>query len=178
MFFIPGPFISAITFPGVIIHELSHQLFCNYFKIPVYEVCYFRFGNPAGYVIHGEPEKTRHQALVSVGPFLINTILGALLTFPSALRTFEFDGAATTIDIILMWLGISIAMHAIPSTGDAQSMWDAVFKKQTSILTKLSVAPIVGLIYLLSIGSVLWLDLVYGIIVSLLLPNLLVGALA
>jgi len=177
MFFIPGSLISAITFPGVVIHELAHQLFCRFFNIPVFEVCYFRFGNPAGYVIHGESENWVHQVLVSAGPFFINSLLGALLTFPSALRIFEFNGATTPIDGVLMWFGISIAMHSIPSTGDAKSMWAAVSGKRVPIIAKLCVSPVVGLIFILSVGSVLWLDLLYGVAVSLALPKLIVAVL-
>jgi len=178
MFFIPGNFIAAITFPGIVIHELAHQLFCRYFKIPVYQVCYFRFGNPAGYVVHGPSKNWVQQVLVGAGPFFLNSLLGAFLAFPSALRVFEFDGAATTLDIVLIWLGISIAMHAIPSTADAKSMWAAVSGKKASVFAKLGVAPVVGLIFVLAIGSVVWLDLFYGVAVSLALPKLLVMILA
>ncbi len=174
MFFIPGSLIAAITFPGVVIHELAHQLFCRYFKIPVYQVCYFRFGNPAGYVVHGPSENWIQQVLVGAGPFFLNSLLGALLAFPSALRVFEFDGAASPMDIVLIWLGVSIAMHAIPSAGDAKAMWAAVSGKKASIFAKLGVAPIVGVIFLLALGSVVWLDLVFGIAISLALPKLLV----
>ena len=178
MFFVPGSLIAAITFPGVVIHELAHQLFCRYFKIPVYQVCYFRFGNPSGYVVHGQPGKWTHNVLVGAGPFFLNSVLGATLAFPSALRVFEFDGAASTLDGILIWLGVSIAMHAIPSTGDARSMWQAVSGDRASLLAKVTVAPVVGLIFVLALGSVVWLDLIYGIGVSLALPKLLVAALA
>lgn len=47
MFFIPGQLIAALTFPGVIVHEMAHQLFCRLFRVAVLDVCYFRFG-PAG----------------------------------------------------------------------------------------------------------------------------------
>jgi hypothetical protein len=176
--FIPGSIISALTFPGIVIHELAHQLFCRYFKIPVYQVCYFRFGNPAGYVVHGHSTNWVHQVLVSAGPFFLNSALGALIAFPSALRFFEFDGAATTLDGILIWLGISIAMHAIPSTVDAKSMWNAVSGEKASILVKLGIAPVVGLIFILAIGSAIWLDAIYGIAVSLALPKLMVVLMA
>jgi hypothetical protein len=178
MFFIPGVVISAVTFPGVVIHELAHQLFCRWFKVPVYQVCYFRFGNPAGYVIHAQPEKWGRNVLIGIGPFFVNSIFGALVAFPSSLRFFEFQGVATGLDTLLMWLGISIAMHAIPSTGDARSMWQAVSGKKASVLAKLAVAPIVGLLYALALGSFFWLDVVYGIGVCLALPKLLVMALA
>jgi hypothetical protein len=178
MFFIPGTVVAALTFPGVVIHELAHQLFCRFLGIPVYEVCYFRFGNPAGYVIHAKPDKWIQQVLVSAGPFFMNSFLGSILSLPSALRVFEFEGAASPIDIILIWLGISIAMHAIPSTGDAKSMWSSVSAENAPVMAKFAVAPIVGIIYLLALGSVVWIDLLYGFGVSMVLPKLFVAALS
>ena len=178
MFFIPGSVISVLTFPGVVVHELAHQLFCRYLKIPVYQVCYFRVGNPAGYVIHAQTSRWVHQVLIGSGPFFLNSLLGGLFAFPSALRGFEFNGAGSVIDAILIWLGVSIAMHAIPSTGDAKSMWLAVSGQKAPVLAKLGVAPLIGIIYLLAIGSVFWLDLLYGVAVSLALPKLLVAVLA
>ena len=52
---IPGFLISLVTFPGVIVHELAHVVFCRLTKTPILSVCYFRLGNPAGYVIHERP---------------------------------------------------------------------------------------------------------------------------
>ena len=31
---IPGPIISALTFPGVVVHEFAHETFCKLFKVP------------------------------------------------------------------------------------------------------------------------------------------------
>ena len=178
MFFIPGSLISAVTLPGIVVHELAHQLFCRYYRIPVYEVCYFRMGTPAGYVVHGEAKSWTQQVMISAGPFFINSILGAVLCFPSILRVSGFEGGASILDGVLIWLGISISMHAIPSIGDAKSMWSAVAKQRSSNLAKLCVAPLVGLIYLLSLGSFFWLDLIYGVMVSAALPNLIVEILS
>ena len=47
---IPGFVISIITFPGVIVHELAHQLFCRWCKVPVYEVKYFQCKNPLYFI--------------------------------------------------------------------------------------------------------------------------------
>ena len=52
MFFIPGFVIAIVTFPGVIVHEAGHLFFCKLFELQVYAVCFFRVGNPAGYVVH------------------------------------------------------------------------------------------------------------------------------
>ena len=85
MFFIPGPLIALATFPGAIVHALAHQLFCRWFRIPVLNVCYFRVGNPADFVIHEPATKSYQSVLISVGPFLVNTIIGAIVSFPAAI---------------------------------------------------------------------------------------------
>jgi hypothetical protein len=49
--YIPRILVSVLTFPGIIFHELGHQLFCKFTGVRVIKVRYFRFGNPAGYVL-------------------------------------------------------------------------------------------------------------------------------
>jgi len=175
MFFIPGIIIAAVTFPGVIVHEFAHQLFCRLTRTAVLEVCYFRIGNPAGFVKHEHPSKPAHQVWIAIGPFFVNTIIGALLALPAFLPVVQFE-SATLLDYILFWLGISIAMHAFPSTGDAANVWSLLKRSETPFIVKLIGAPIVGLINLGAIGSFFWLDLIYGVAIAALLPNLLVHA--
>lgn len=166
-----------VTFPGIIVHELAHQLFCRWFKIPVFEVCYFRTQNPMGYVIHEKAPKKYQALMISIGPFLINTVLGFLIAFPAALQ-FKFDDP-NLLDFLLLYLGISIAMHAFPSTGDAQALWSEVTgSENSSLLTKVLVAPVVGLIYLGALGSMFWLDAIYGFFVAVGLPYILLKAFA
>lgn len=174
---IPSILISFATFPGVIVHELAHRLFCWWFRIPVFDVCYFRFDNPVGYVLHEIPSKTYQSVLVSTGPFIINTVLAFLISFPAAIR-YRLDGA-TPFTTLLLYLGISIGAHAFPSTGDASAMWDSVMHGTTSSrLNRILVAPIVGFIYVGAIGSVFWLDILYGLAVALILPQRLVALFA
>ena len=135
MYLLLGQIITLITFPGVVIHELSHQLFCRFLTVEVEEVCYFRIGSPAGYVIHEPTKKWIHTVAIAAGPFFINSLIASILAFPVALKI-EFGN---TSDILLLWLAISIGMHAIPSTGDAQSMWRAVSGNRASLGAKLFV---------------------------------------
>lgn len=74
MFFIPGWLIALITFPGVMVHELAHHFFCDLSRVPVFRICYYRVGNPAGYVIHGKTADLRANLLISVGPLFVNII--------------------------------------------------------------------------------------------------------
>jgi hypothetical protein len=174
---IPGFLISLVTFPGVIVHELAHQLFCRWFKVPVFKVVYFQLANPVGYVLHEIPVKKWHSIMISIGPFFVNTILGGLIALPAALPVFKFDSGGP-LDYFLIYLGVSIAMHAFPSTGDADAIWQHIKDKNTSIWVKIFGYPIIGLIYLGSLGSFFWLDLLYGFGVAIGLPNLLIAMLA
>jgi hypothetical protein len=178
MFFIPGFVISAVTFPGVIVHELAHLLFCRWTDTKVMAVCYFRFGNPAGYVVH-EPATSAWQAiLISMGPFFLNSLLAIVIGVPVVPKLVNFPGSLTAVDLLLAWVAISVGMHAIPSRGDARSMWSQVFHASGLSLAKIVVVPLAGLIYLLALGSVIWLDLAYGVAVVVALPMILVQVLA
>ncbi|MFH1362331.1 MAG: metalloprotease family protein [bacterium] len=166
--------ISLLTFPGVIVHEMGHQLFCRILKIAVFDVCYFQVENPAGYVSHEIPNKEYKHLLITIAPFFFNSIVGALIAFPAAIQVFLIESGGF-FDYFLIWLGVSIAMHAFPSTGDAASLWDVVNSSKTSLIFRLLGTPVVGLIYLGAMGSVLWLDLLYGIAVASFLPRLIVS---
>ncbi|QUH29968.1 metalloprotease family protein [Vallitalea guaymasensis] len=174
---IPGQIISLATFPGVIVHEMAHQFFCRISRVAVFDVCYFRFANPCGYVVHEEPKKVYQHVLISIGPFIINTILGALIAMSAAIPVLRFN-SGDFLDFFLIWLGISIAMHAFPSRGDANNIWELIKSNETNWLTKIICFPIVVLIYIGALGSVVWLDLLYGMAVALLIPNLLLKILA
>lgn len=171
--FIPGQFISAFTFPGVIVHELAHQLFCRLYKVPVFEVVYYQFGNPAGYVLHERVKNKWQGMMISVGPFIVNTVLGALIALPASLPVFRFNTAGL-LDWVLIYLGVAIAMHAFPSTGDANSIWESLKEEDTPLPAKIIGYPVVGIIYLGSLGSFFWLDLLYGVGVAIGLPTLLI----
>lgn len=176
MLFIPGVIISIITFPGVIVHELAHQIFCYFMKIPVYEVKYFQFKNPSGYVIHERTDKPLKAFLISVGPFLINTILGIIIMSSVSIELIGFEDLDNILSLFVGWIGISILMHAFPSTVDGKGLVDSILKnKEVNILMRIITAPVIGLIYLGALGSVIWLDLIYAIGVSMVLPRILIN---
>jgi len=180
--------ISIVTFPGVIVHELAHQLFCYLRRVPVYQVKYFQPQNPCGYVLHEATENPLNNFVISMGPFIVNTLLGAVILLPASIEftvyglLTEIRGGNVGFDIFLRsglmlvsgWLGISVIMHAFPSTGDAKVLVANILKnKDVSMLTKVLVAPFVGFIYLGAIGSYFWLDLGYALLIAFLLPKLI-----
>src|SRR6267154_2288314 len=99
--FVPGFVISLLTFPGIIVHELAHQLFCRYYKVPVFKVVYFRVGNPAGYVLHEAVNNKWQGMMISIGPFILNTVIGAVISLPAALPVFKLHTAGP-LDYLLI----------------------------------------------------------------------------
>ena len=162
MLFIPGTLIAILTFPGVIVHEAGHRLFCSLAGVRVYKTCYFRLGNPAGYVIHGPVQSYGAGFLICVAPFIVNTAV-ALLIFSIAVNV-----SSNAVAFPLYWLGISIGMHAFPSSGDADNLWR--YSKAVWRHNPLAVLgfPAVILIKIAAVLSIIWFDLFYAI--ALLLP--------
>lgn len=163
---IPGFIISIITFPGVIAHEFAHSLFCRLTGTAVRSVCYFRLGNPAGYVIHDTPDSTWKQIIIGSGPFVVNTGIGLALGIIA-----YFSKELGAMQHVIEWLGISIAMHSFPSSTDAKVIWKSIWEKGAPISAKLVGTPLVGCIMLGAIGSFFWLDLFYGVAITLIVPR-------
>lgn len=171
---IPGFIISIATFPGVMIHELAHAMFCRLTGTRIHKICYFRLGNPAGYVIHDIPTNVWKHILIGVGPFLLNTLIGLIFGLAAAYEHVDFD-KLTWMTGLYLWLAISVAMHSFPSTGDAKSIWRSVWSKGAPITAKLVGTPLVAIIFLGALGSIFWLDAIYGFGVVVELPKLLFG---
>ncbi len=173
MFFIPGWLVAIVTFPGVIVHEAAHMLFCKLRGVVVLDVCFFRFGNPAGYVVHEETEDFTTTFLVCVGPLLVNSVLCMVFCFPS-LMPIKFFDLGDPLDYGLMWLGISIGMHAFPSTQDASTLWTQAREAagDFNVLALISF-PLVGLIFIANILSIIWFDALYGLALGILVPTIL-----
>ena len=171
--FIPGILISLFTFPGVIVHEFAHLFFCKLRKVAVFEVCYFRVANPVGYVIHENTSNFNTTFLISMGPFFVNTILCLLICFPAYIPI-NFFGISHPLSYFLMWLGVSIGMHAIPSNQDARNLYEQATEKlkEKNILALISF-PIIGLIYVFNILRFFWADLAYGVAIGVGLPALI-----
>jgi hypothetical protein len=169
---IPGFLIAILTFPGVIVHEAAHMLFCKIRHVPIFDVCFFRFGNPVGYVAHGKIDDFTSSFLVAVGPFLVNSVLCIFICLPAFVPVRIF-GLGDPLSYFLLWLGISIGMHAFPSTQDASNLY-AHAKQAAGRLNPLAILsfPLVGAIYVANILTVLWFDYIYGIAIGLGLPTL------
>jgi hypothetical protein len=151
----------------------SHLLFCKIRRVPVLDVCFFRFGNPAGYVVHGDVKDFTSIFLIAVGPFIINSLLCVVICFPAYFPMQVFD-VTPTLSPLLLWLGISIGMHAFPSNQDARILVSHAREaaRNGNVLAIISF-PLVGLIFLANLLSFFWIDLIYGVALGIGVPSLI-----
>lgn len=169
--YIPAKLVALLTFAGVIVHEIAHKFFCDLAKVPVYKVCYFRYDNPSGYVEHAPVKDIKSSFLISVGPFIVNSILCAVLTFPAVFPTTILSVEDRSVVFsILMWLGISIGTNAF---NGGQAMVEFLsLVKENSVSRGLTLGV---RLLILVIKAINWLDgvyvgLLYAIGVSAILP--------
>ncbi len=172
MVIIPGFLIAWLTFPGVIIHEAAHLLFCKQRKVAVFDVKFFQFSNKvSGYVLHENVDDFTTSFLICLGPFFVNTILCMLICFPVFLP-YRMFGIVDPLSWILLWLGVSIGMHAFPSNQDASNLLEHA-KSEAKKKNPLAIVsfPLVGLIFVANVLRVFWLDYAYGLFIGLFLPE-------
>lgn len=149
-----------LTFPGVIMHELAHQLICIWCGVKVYRVTYFNFGNPAGSVEHAVPEKLWQAFCIAIGPFILNSLIAIVCS------KIAFDN--TTLEntrYVLIWLSFAIGVHAFPSDPDFGNVLEKNRErlKVHSIFAYLAY-PIVWTIAKLNQHRFLWVNIVYGVL--------------
>lgn len=171
MLFIPGWLIALLTFPGVICHEIAHRFFCDLAGVPVYAVSYIRIGNPAGYVIHGQVRNLKSAFLISIGPLIVNSALCSLISFAAVIPIFILKVADTSIASgVLMWVGISMGMHAFPSNTDMDNFSAILRSTGKRGFSHLLGQFFSGLFALANALRFFWFDAIYAFVVASLLP--------
>lgn len=167
--------LTYVTFPGVIAHEFAHAWACRRLGIRVHKVCYLRFGNPMGYVIHEPAEFALQHIMVALAPFFVSSILalsGSLLACVVA-KTQAFPELRDAAVISALWLSFSCALHAFPSGGDADSLWKEVGSPDVGMFAKLLLIPTVGVIRLGLAGARFWLDILFALVIVAIPPTVL-----
>lgn len=171
MFIIPGFLVSFLTFPGVMMHELGHQLACFISKVAVFRVQYFKFDyKVAGFVEHEKTDNPWKSLLITYGPFLFNTIIGTIFVFPLAMMWALSDARimlplwAKLLCYVLAYIGVSCLANAFPSSGDAQTLFTSVVKnKEIPLAARIIIAPFVAVIYVCSLLKFFWFDFVFAL---------------
>lgn len=114
---------QIVLFPGVVIHELSHLLFCLLTGAQVHDVEFF--SPTGGHVTHGRPKiPVIGVFLISLAPFLV----GMTLVYFISSQLIVFDPSNLTIKliiskIIIFYLLVAIIISMFPSGKDFKNAW-------------------------------------------------------
>ncbi len=170
MTIIPGFIISYATFPGVIAHEIGHQLACKITDVRVFDVKYFQFNlEISGYVRHEQTDNPWKQLLITYGPLIFNFIIGIIFVFPLAVMwamssmRYVYPFWSKALVYVLAYIGISCLANAFPSSGDAISLFTSVVKnKNIPLLPRILVAPFVLIIIACSVAKFFWFDFIFA----------------
>ncbi|MFA4942519.1 MAG: metalloprotease family protein [Patescibacteria group bacterium] len=157
-------FYALLTAPGIVVHELSHALFCVLGGVKIHKINLFRFQKVAGYVVHDEPRGFISSWLISFGPLIVNSYL-AMFLFVQVRPIYNLW------DLLFMYLGVVIALQAIPSNGDANSllmMANRNFWKNPLVIL---LYPFVLILYILNLLKRLYLDWAYVIFLIYIAQN-------
>jgi hypothetical protein len=173
MFLIPGFVVAILTFPGVIAHEVAHRFFCDLAGVPVFRVCYFQVDQTSGFVVHAPTPNLRASFLIAIGPLIVNSVLCAMIAF-TPLTALNLDPADTSVVFpVLLWLAISIGMHAFPSGQDVENFIGAVRDSgQRGLLYAVSKAFQV-IVRAANTLRFIWSDFIYAVAIAWLAPGLI-----
>ena len=171
---------SIFHMPGVITHEFSHHVFCIIFNAKVLEVCYYNFKDSSGYVLHERPKHLYQTLIISTSPFFCNSILGAMISYPSIIKKLSLLGLGglNWQDFLMIIISISMGMNAIPSKSDGLNIWNSLEQSDMNLLlkitTKLILTPLLLVLLIINIGSsYIKINLFYGVCVCFLGPKLI-----
>lgn len=125
-----------ILFPGVIVHEIAHALACYVCGVKVHTISVHR---SSGMVVH-DKTTARASLLIGIFPLLVGGIMAYLILQFAQHNTYN----APLLSLLLLWIGFSIAFHAIPSTQDVHNIvssterrFGELWRGPRNILTKI-----------------------------------------
>ncbi|MFC1764143.1 hypothetical protein ACFL6U_18975 [Planctomycetota bacterium] len=160
--------LYILTFPGLVMRRFIRSSFARLQVTESEELMYH--GNTNADM----DREASPQALISICLFFINTVFGIILGSLAWLYTMT-DTLLMIPCILLVWLSVTMAVHAFPSIDEAQRTWQLLQKKNTPWIAKLVGRPLAGIMLVGALGSLLQLDLIYGIAIGIGLPWLFLG---
>jgi hypothetical protein len=164
-----GWLVWQLTFPGRIMRVASYRMLCDINKVEVFEVNYFR-----GTMAHGAIPSLGTALLIAIAPLCVNTLLCAVLTFPAAMPMAIGAENMRPELIFLFWLGISIGMHAFPDRAYSLHLIEKGSINDQRKILNIFGRGLCELFGLANFLRRLWFDLIYAILVSVSVANLVV----
>lgn len=174
MSLITGLVVTAVTFPGVILRHIISQLLCSYFRIPVFKICYFNPLTPRGTVQFETPSSPWTTLSLVFGPLCFTTLLGFLTGAPAVLDLLAGGPypVVALIDLFLIWLGVSFAVHSFPTIEHAKVLENTLLTSRHALPIRVMGQMAVSFSYIAAVSAFLWIDVIYALAVVVGIPIL------
>ena len=169
----PLSVFSLAVFPGVLVRQVARQIFCRFLRVAIFDV---RYLEPGG-VVHEKPIWASQQILLVVGPFLVCSLLGALVAAPAAIPVVRL-GTGGPLEGAFLWVGFSLAVQAFPVPEEAKTLQRLLGDPHVVPVFRFAVLPIAALIALGTGGLSFWRKAIYALVVTLIIPNALIWLLS
>ncbi|MDP9267077.1 MAG: hypothetical protein M3P27_01970 [Acidobacteriota bacterium] len=169
-----GIFLTALTFPGAMVREAAHLMFCRMFKLAIFDVRFLELAPPFGHVQHEHSNHFGAAAGETLGPFFINSALCVLFCWAVFLPVWElriFDPLA----YLFYWLGFSMGVHALPGTADIKHLWKLApaAAKRGNVLALLTF-PLLAALRAVEFARAFWPGVAYAVALGVGVPLALV----
>lgn len=133
-----------LTFPGALLRGFLEQLICRIHKTPVEDNRYLRRDELCSHIEHEFMLKPWSAFAICFFPMLIQLILGFFVSVTAAMDLLYlgvFSWPVGLIDIVSLWVGISLSVNCFPSIEDAINLKGLLYDSDTGILQKIILTP-------------------------------------
>lgn len=133
-----------LTFPGALVRGFLEQLICRIHKIPVEDNRYLRRDELCSHIEHEFMPKPWSAFAICFFPMLIQLVLGFLVSITAAMNLLylgAFSWPVGLIDIVCLWVGISLSVNCFPSIEDAINLFGLLYHSDANLLQKIILTP-------------------------------------
>lgn len=133
-----------LTFPGALLRGFFEQIICRIHKIPVEDNRYLRKDELCSHIEHEFMPKTWGAFAICFIPMLTQLVLGLIISVTAAVNLLylgAFSWPLSLIDVVCLWVGISLSVNCFPSIEDAINLFDKLYHSNANIFKKIILTP-------------------------------------
>jgi len=171
---IPNSVLRGATFLGVMAHEFAHELMCRLTNTKVIGGHFFQIQDSSGCVVSEQPSSIWKCFSIGFCPFIFNTLLGFIAGLIAA-ASYRAAGKFEFMSIAFCYVSLSVAFNAFPSLQDAKVIDGELWKKGTSILAKVLLAPFVFIFAVKAVIGTVFMDFIWSLAFGVIIPFRLLG---
>lgn len=133
-----------LTFPGALLRGFFEQVICRIHKIPVEDNRYLRNDELCSHIEHEFMPKTWGAFAICFVPLLLQLVLGFFVSITAAMNLLylgAFSWPVSLIDVVCLWVGVSLATNCFPSIENVMNLFDKLYHGNANILQKIIFTP-------------------------------------